>query len=90
MIIFVTTNHLDKLDPAFRRRVDYTIKFDYCTREQVRAIFKRFAPYTEGFEEVCAGLKLTPSALQKFLLKGLPIDELSRELGDTSPLGMYV
>ena len=90
MLIFVTTNHLDKLDPAFRRRVDYTIKFDYCTREQVRAIFKRFAPDTEGFEETCAGLKLTPSALQKFLLKGLPIEELGREIGDTSPLGMYV
>ena len=89
MIIFVTSNHLDQLDPAFRRRVDYTIKFDYCSREQIRAIFKRFAPGTEGFEEVCVGLKLTPSALQKFLLKGLPIEELRRET-ETTIGTMYV
>ena len=70
LIIFVTTNHLPQLDPALKRRIDYFIKFDFCTKEQVKDMFKRFLP-NENFEtfwKECSTIKLTPSILQKFFI----------------------
>ena len=70
LIVFVTTNHLNKLDPALKRRLDYFVKFDFCTKDQVRDMFVRFLP-TEDFELFwveCRKLKLTPSILQKFFV----------------------
>jgi hypothetical protein len=70
LIIFVTTNHLDKLDPALKRRVDYFVKFDFCTKEQIQEMFHRFLP-DENFETFwaqCKKMKLTPSILQKFFV----------------------
>lgn len=70
LIIFVTTNHLDRLDPALKRRIDYFVKFDFCTKEQIQEMFKRFLP-GENFETFwapCKKLKLTPSILQKFFV----------------------
>jgi hypothetical protein len=78
-IIFVTTNYLENIDSALKRRVDYFVKFDFCTKDQVRSIFERFRPDTK-FEDVwrvCMGLRLTPSILQKFLIRDLPLDNLS-------------
>ncbi|RWR99314.1 mitochondrial chaperone BCS1-like protein [Dinothrombium tinctorium] len=45
-IIFMTTNFLDRLDPALIRpgRVDVKQLIDYPTHEQVEAMFKRFYP----------------------------------------------
>jgi SpoVK/Ycf46/Vps4 family AAA+-type ATPase len=36
MLVFITTNHLETLDPALKRRVDYFVEFDYCTKKQIR------------------------------------------------------
>jgi hypothetical protein len=61
------------LDPALKRRVDYFVKFDFCTKEQVNEMFKRFLP-NENFEtfwKECSKLKLTPSILQKFFIVNL-------------------
>jgi mitochondrial chaperone BCS1 len=43
-IIFMTTNHLERLDPALIRpgRVDLTELIDDATPEQARTIFSRF------------------------------------------------
>jgi len=73
LIIFVTTNHLQKLDPALKRRIDYFIKFDFCTKAQVKEMFERFVG-PENFDlfwKECAKLKVTPSILQKFFLSNL-------------------
>jgi len=83
LIIFITTNHIEQIDSALRRRIDYSIKFDYCSRQQIRDIFKRFRPDELGFEDVCAKFKLTPNILQKFLLKKLPIEDLALEFDET-------
>jgi transitional endoplasmic reticulum ATPase len=37
-----TTNHLDFVDPAALRRFTFKIKFDYLTRAQTAAAFRRF------------------------------------------------
>ena len=73
LIIFLTTNHLDRLDYALKRRVDYFIKFDFCTKEQVKGMFERFLPNEtfEPFWSMCSKLKLTPSILQKFCVCNL-------------------
>ena len=70
VIIFLTTNHLERLDSALKRRIDYFVKFDYCTKDQVSEMFTRFLP-TEDFDifwPQCSKLKLTPSILQKFFI----------------------
>jgi chaperone BCS1 len=77
-IIFITTNYLKDIDSALKRRVDYFVKFDFCTKDQVKSIFERFSPELE-FEKVwkvCRNLKLTPSILQKFLIRELPLEDL--------------
>jgi len=78
-IIFITTNYLKDIDSALKRRVDYFIKFDFCTKEQVKSIFERFQPETnfDKVWETCRTLKLTPSILQKFLIRELPLEELA-------------
>ena len=70
LIIFVTTNHIKQLDPALKRRIDYFIKFDFCTKGQVKNMFERFLGQ-ENFElfwKECSKLKVTPSILQKFFI----------------------
>jgi chaperone BCS1 len=73
VIIFLTTNHLPKLDPALKRRIDYFIKFDFCTKEQVKEMFTRFLPNNDFdmFWSKCSKLKVTPSILQKFFICNL-------------------
>lgn len=78
LVIFVTTNHLEKLDGALKRRVDYFIKFDFSTRDQIQSMFKRFLPDQDfgEFWKFCKNLKVTPSILQKFFMRNLPFAEL--------------
>ncbi len=85
-IIFMTTNHLNKLDPALKRRIDYFVKFDFCTKEQVKDMFNRFLP-NESFDLFwgqCAKLKLTPSILQKFFMCNMhkKFEDYYKTIGD--------
>lgn len=45
-IVFMTTNHLEKLDPALIRpgRVDMKVHFDYANYEQITRMFEAFYP----------------------------------------------
>jgi hypothetical protein len=45
----------------------------------VKSIFERFQPETnfDKVWETCRTLKLTPSILQKFLIRELPLEELA-------------
>lgn len=47
-IVVMTTNHLNKLDPALVRpgRADVQLKIDNATKEQASAMFQRFFPDT--------------------------------------------
>jgi chaperone BCS1 len=66
-LIFMTTNHVEKLDPALIRpgRVDLIEKIDDATPEQARILFGRFY----------GGRDVTPS------ISGTIIEELSGRLG---------
>ncbi|KAJ8501747.1 hypothetical protein ONZ45_g12027 [Pleurotus djamor] len=49
-LLFATTNHLERLDPALRRpgRMDVWVEFKYATRSQAESLFRNFFPCVEG------------------------------------------
>ena len=55
-VIFMTTNHIDKLTPALIRpgRVDVRVKVSYATHQQVHAMFLRFFPKMKQEAEIFA------------------------------------
>jgi hypothetical protein len=73
VVMFMTTNHINKLDPALKRRIDYFIKFDFCVKSQVKEMFDRFVgnEHFDLFWSHCSNLKVTPSILQKFFTTNL-------------------
>uniref|UniRef100_A0A6C0FDK4 AAA+ ATPase domain-containing protein n=1 Tax=viral metagenome TaxID=1070528 RepID=A0A6C0FDK4_9ZZZZ len=75
LIIIFTTNHLEILDFALKRRIDFFIKFEYATKLQIKYMFERFYPTQlntfNTFYESIKHIKLTPNILQKFFTKHL-------------------
>lgn len=81
-IIFITTNHLRKLDEALRRRVDYFVEYDFNTKEQTREQFMRFLPkqadrWNDFWKDV-RRLRLTPNILQKFFARHLLCEDITQ------------
>ena len=81
-IIFITTNHLKKLDEALRRRVDYFVEYDFNTRDQTKEQFMRFLPkqadrWDEFWKDI-RRLRLTPNILQKFFARHLLCDDITQ------------
>jgi chaperone BCS1 len=73
-IIFMTTNHPEKLDPALIRpgRVDYKDIIDNATEEQARAMFLRFYKgATEECDEFIRELLALQSPVSTAQLQGL-------------------
>lgn len=76
-IVFMTTNHIEKLDAALIRpgRVDVKVHFDYADREQVYGLFRRFFPEApheaaaEFVQEVDRIPAVSMAELQQHLLK---------------------
>ena len=105
MITFMTTNHIEKLDPALIRpgRIDNIILFDSASDEQIKNMFTHFFPNDKIPEKIInrlKKLKVTTAILQTFLFKNRKsssilehIDELyelcSKE-NDEIPEGMYI
>ncbi|KAH7923162.1 P-loop containing nucleoside triphosphate hydrolase protein [Leucogyrophana mollusca] len=56
-ILFATTNHLERLDPALSRpgRMDVWIEFKNASKWQAEALFRNFFPSTESDNEVLEG-----------------------------------
>lgn len=78
LVIFITTNYIKKLDPAFCRpgRIDYILRFNYINRSQVFQMLTKFFPeQSDRFEEFyryIKDLKLTTCILQKYLFNRYP------------------
>lgn len=75
LIVIFTTNHLEILDNALKRRVDYFLRFDYATKMQIKTMYNRFFPeqstHFDEFYDIIKHIKLTPNILQKFFTKHL-------------------
>lgn len=97
LIIFMTTNHKEKLDPALIRpgRIDYNIHFDYATKNQITKILNYYfndEDLTKQFIQQIKGIKLTTCVLQKYLFENRKnkeniiskIDELKELVKDYS------
>tara|TARA_R110002073_G_scaffold175419_2_gene332849 strand:- start:373 stop:861 length:489 start_codon:yes stop_codon:yes gene_type:complete len=75
LIMVFTTNHIEVLDDALKRRVDYFLKMEYMTKDQMNSIYNRFFPeqsdtFEEFFGEI-SHLKMTPNIIQKFFTRHL-------------------
>jgi len=58
-LFVLSTNHLERLDPALIRsgRVDRKFEFSYCTDEALQLMFKRFYPDTKVAEDFAAAVR---------------------------------
>jgi chaperone BCS1 len=75
-MVFMTTNHVELLDPALIRpgRVDVKVHFDYARPAEVTRLFERFYPRAEGwmaaeFTRRYAGEKVSMADVQRHLLE---------------------
>ena len=75
-ILFATTNHHNRLDPALIRpgRIDRRLYIGYADQEQVERMFVRFFPalessYAKEFASKIANRKVTMSTIQMHLLR---------------------
>ena len=73
-ILFMTTNHLDRLDPALIRpgRVDVTHNIGAASPSQLRRMFLKFFPSehdrAQSFVAALAGTDLSMALLQSFFM----------------------
>ncbi|KAK1226320.1 hypothetical protein PQX77_010705 [Marasmius sp. AFHP31] len=63
-ILFATTNHLDRLDPALSRpgRMDVWVEFKNASKWQAEALFRNFFPSVEEDEDLSPGSSRASSA----------------------------
>lgn len=73
-IIFITTNHIEKLDEALKRRIDYFVNYTYATVTDTKILYNAFFPTKsdEEFHKFYIQIKnqnVTINKLQKFFTK---------------------
>lgn len=74
LTVFMTSNALERLDQALRRRVDYAVEFVWATKQQCKRMFEAFYPHNPGFEALWAQInrtKFSTSVMHKFLVRSL-------------------
>jgi hypothetical protein len=88
-IVFMTTNHPDRMDPALLRpgRVDLRLSLSYATQGQVQSVYNAY--YESGFDEFyrqffVLGLenRLTTASLQNFFFKHLDEPDILSKIAD--------
>jgi hypothetical protein len=75
-LLFATTNHIEKLDPALIRpgRIDKKLELSYADGDQLRRIFLRFFPQADAaladsFAAALPDGQLAMSAVQNYLIR---------------------
>ncbi|NBX51007.1 AAA family ATPase, partial [bacterium] len=73
LIIFMTTNHIQHLDPALKRpgRIDYAYRFDTMKKKEILKMLRRFFPEQEEdhpkFYEYVKKYTFTNCVMQKYM-----------------------
>merc|ERR1711953_770485 len=64
-LFVLSTNHLERLDPALIRsgRVDRKFEFSYCTDEALQLMFQRFYPETKLADDFVKAVRAKTSAV---------------------------
>lgn len=79
LIVFVTTNFIQQLDSAFRRRIDMFVEFGYVRKEQILNMYTKFfssdLSVAESFYTKIKGKKLTVNMLEKYFVYCLHKDQ---------------
>lgn len=88
-VLFMTTNHIEKLDPALIRagRVDVKLHFGYATRKQIESLFSKFYPNANPV--LCAGIpegQLSMADVQGIFLQHEDPNELLHLNGELTGL----
>ena len=73
LVVFITTNVIQNLDCAFRRRVDNFIEFSYVKKAQIIDMYSHFYPENksctaEEFYTLVRGNKMTVNILEKYFI----------------------
>ena len=90
LIVFMSTNHLDRLDPALLRpgRIDCKVYLGDASAYQIKKMFLRFFPGSESnanaFADLVADVPISMAAIQEYLLARRSSSE--RALGETDQL----
>jgi len=75
LMVFLTTNCMDALDVALKRRIDYSVSFGPASRTQCKRMFGAFYPASKAFDIVWDTVKhhtFSTSVFQKYLVRSLP------------------
>jgi hypothetical protein len=88
LIIIMTTNFKCTLDNALKRpgRIDYTLHFDFSTKDQIQAMFNKFLPdQVDKFDEFYKKIKnknVTTAILQQFLFTHMDEEDILNHVKD--------
>ncbi len=93
LICILTTNYINRLDPALKRpgRIDYTLHFDYATKNQIKKMFNIFFPKSKKTTlkkllAIISKLKITISVLQKFFFMNYQCNNILDKLPELQSL----
>lgn len=72
-LVFMTTNHIDRLDPALTRpgRADFQLEFGYATADQSNRMFCAYFPEAggaDGFGDKVAAMNISMADVQNHLI----------------------
>lgn len=89
-ILFMTSNHPERLDPALVRagRIDRQFELGYCDEDQLRRLFLKFFPNPEAAERFARsqiGRTLSAATVQSRLLAAKSADEAIASFATQQP-----
>jgi chaperone BCS1 len=86
LVVFITTNRIDCLESAFKRRVDKFVEFTYMRKKEIVEMYSNFFKDSQGtealtFHEQVRRKKLTTNMLEKYFMyclqkKVSPLEDL--------------
>lgn len=78
LVIFITTNHIEKLDSAFKRRVDKFVEFGFIQKKEIIEMYKNFFEVDDltanKFYDTVKHKKLTVNMLEKYFIQCIEND----------------
>jgi chaperone BCS1 len=73
LLVFITTNNLQHIDDALRRRIDVFLEFTFIKKQEIYDMFSKFFADKYPVDEFYKKLRkdITPNALEKYFIRCL-------------------